>query len=149
MSNRTQAVARARELRILEERDNIRDGFESGQAVSQFTEAEVYREIGTIASNFPLLECDKCARAVMRWLDENGIERKILQLKTKRRNEVFITSDRWNFDESITENGTHYGVEVFGRVFDNLSTEGLLREDWLKSFHCPSEQFMVTELESL
>lgn len=110
---------------------------------------EVYREISKIVVNFPLLECDKCAVAVMQWLNENGIKGKILQLKTKRRNEIFITSNRWNLQESITENGTHYSVEVFGRVFNNLSTEGLSKEDWFKDFHCPSEQLVVTELEFL
>ncbi|MFN6515652.1 MAG: papain fold toxin domain-containing protein [Nostoc sp. CreGUA01] len=49
----------------------------------------------------------------------------------------------------MTENGTHYGIEVLGRVFDNLSAEGMTREDWLRDFHCPSEQFIIEELESL
>ncbi|KAM3098531.1 papain fold toxin domain-containing protein [Phormidesmis sp. 146-35] len=117
--------------------------------MSQFSKEEVYQEVGKIAASFPLLKCDECARAIMQWLSENKIDGKVLQLKTKRRNEVFITSDRWNSNESITENGIHYGVEVFEQVFDNLSVEGFSREDWLKSFHCPSEQFILTELESL
>ncbi|MFH7024728.1 MAG: papain fold toxin domain-containing protein [Heteroscytonema crispum UTEX LB 1556] len=117
--------------------------------MSQLSPEEIYQAIGKIVANFPLLECDKCAIAVMQWVAENEIEGKIIRLKTKRRNEVFIASDRWNPNESITENGTHYGVEVLGRVFDNLSTEGMAREDWLRDFHCPSEKFIVEELESL
>lgn len=85
----------------------------------------------------------------MQFLKEGGISGKILRLKTKRRNEVFITSDRYSSDESITENGTHYGVEVFGKVFDNLSAEGLAREDWVNDFHCLSNQFVLDELPSL
>jgi Papain fold toxin 2 len=112
-------------------------------------EEEVLQEIGQISIRFPLLECYKCAIAIMQWLSENGIEGKILRLKTKRRSEVFITSDRHVPDESITENGMHYGVEVFGKVFDNLSMEGLSRADWVKDFHCPSERFIVDELDSL
>jgi hypothetical protein len=42
-----------------------------------------------------------------------------------------------------------YGVEVFGKVFDNLSTEGLSREAWLNNFHCASGKFVVDELISL
>jgi Papain fold toxin 2 len=110
---------------------------------------KVLQEIGQISIRFPLLECDKCAIAIMQWLSENGIEGKILRLKTKRRSEVFITSDRHVPDESITENGMHYGVEVVGKVFDNLSMEGLSRADWVKDFHCPSERFIVYELDSL
>jgi hypothetical protein len=117
--------------------------------VSQLSQEEVYYAISAIVVKFPLLECDKCAKAVMQWLAKNSIKGRIIKLRTKRRNEVFITSNRWNFNESITENGTHYGVEVLGRVFDNLSPEGMTREDWLGDFHCPSEQFIVEELESL
>ncbi|MEH2066502.1 MAG: papain fold toxin domain-containing protein [Nostoc sp.] len=117
--------------------------------MSQLSQEEVYYAISTIVVKFPLLECDKCAKAVMQWLAKNSIEGRIIQLKTKRRNEVFITSNRCNPNESITENGTHYGVEVLGRVFDNLSTEGMTREDWLRDFHCPSEQFVFEELEFL
>lgn len=68
---------------------------------------------------------------------------------SKRRTDLYIISDRISSNESITENGTHYGVEVFGKVFDNLSSEGLSREDWLNDFHCRSGQFRVEELDSL
>jgi Papain fold toxin 2 len=115
----------------------------------RFSDEEILQQVGQISIRFPLLECDRCAIAIMQWLNENGIEGKILRLKTKRRSEGFITSDRHVPDESITENGTHYGVEVLGKVFDNLSADGLSRSDWVKSFHCPSERFIVDELESL
>lgn len=76
---------------------------------------------------------------------KRGIEAKILRLRTKRRSDNFITSDRYGLEESITENGTHYGVEVMGKVFDNLSAEGLSRADWLKDFSCLSGSFVVDE----
>jgi Papain fold toxin 2 len=110
---------------------------------------EIWQTVGRITINYPLLECDKCALTVMRWLKKRGIEAKILRLRTKRRSENFITSDRYGLDESITENGTHYGVEVMGKVFDNLSTEGLSREDWIKDFSCLSGSFIVDELTTL
>ena len=50
---------------------------------------------------------------------------------------------------SVTENGVHYGVEVFGLVFDNLSIYGLPRNEWIGDFDCPSGQFRVDELEKL
>ena len=114
----------------------------------QLPEAEVFQAIGQIVVEFPVLECESCARAVLQWLAENQIEGKLLRLKTRRKREVFMTSDRYSLSESITENGTHYGVEVFGRVFDNLSAGGLARGVWLRDFHCPSEQFIVEELVS-
>ena len=121
------------------------------------TKEEVWLQVSQIVAAYPVLECARCAVSVMEWLQDNGIEGKILRLRTKRCSEVFIISaprsgslrDRYGSNESITENGTHYGVEVFGKVFDNLSTEGLSREDWLNDFHCRSDKFIVDELTSL
>ena len=110
---------------------------------------EIWQAIGRITINYPLLECDKCALAVMRYLNKRSIEGKILRLRTKRRSETFITSNRYGLDESITENGTHYGVEVMGKVFDNLGAEGLPRKEWLKDFCCLSGAFVIDELTSL
>jgi len=101
----------------------------------------VWDEVSSIVIAFLLLECDKCAIAVLHWLNRNGIPGKILRLKTKRRSDLYIISNRISSGESITENGIHYGVEVFGKVFDNLSGVGMSREDWLKDFHCRSGQF--------
>ena len=110
---------------------------------------EVWRNVGEIACSYGILECDRCGIAVMQWLRENGLAGKILRLRTKRRNEVFIICDRHSSGASITENGTHYGVEVLGKVFDNLSDEGIPRSLWISSFHCMSEKFALDELDSL
>jgi len=50
-------------------------------------------------------------------------------------------------NHAITENGTHYGVEVYGLVFDNLSLDGLPRDEWIKDFNCPSGKFVIDELD--
>jgi Papain fold toxin 2 len=109
----------------------------------------IWDEINQIVAAFSLLECDKCAIAVLRWLENQGIPGKVLKLKTKRRSDLYIISDRIPSNESITENGTHYGVEVLGKVFDNISGEGMSREEWLNDFHCRSGQFILEELDSL
>ena len=59
---------------------------------------------------------------------------------------MFITSQRYGVEESITENGIHYGIEVQGRVFDNLGSEGLLRDDWVADFNCISGRFEIEEI---
>lgn len=117
--------------------------------MSQLSTEEVYQEIAQIVAGFPLLAYDECAKAVMKWLAANQIPGTILRLKTKRRGERFVTSDRYNPNQSITENGIHYGVEVLERVFDNLSTEGLPQEEWLQDFHCPSAEFTLEEIDSI
>ena len=64
--------------------------------MSRFYREEVYQKIGKIVSQFTNLQCDKCAQAVMQWLELNGIEGKIIQLRTKRRNDFFIVSNRYS-----------------------------------------------------
>lgn len=113
------------------------------------SQEEIWNEISQIVTQFPILECDKCAIAVMQWLNSNNISGKILKLQTKRRSDLYIISERLSCNESITDNGTHYGVEVFGKVFDNLSSTGLNRAEWLNDFQCRSGQFKLEELDSL
>lgn len=82
---------------------------------------------------------------------ERGLQGKILRLRT-RYGEDYILSHRLEqlgITDSITINGQHFGVEVRGKVFDNLSDQGLSREDWLKDFQCHSGQFILTELDNL
>ena len=112
----------------------------------ELTDAEVYREVGKIVSRFALYQCYECALAVMQWLTGNGIEGKMIELRTRYPDEDYIISERLGSDESITINGKHYGVEVRGLVFDNLSPEGMTRESWLADFHCQSEEFRVIEV---
>jgi hypothetical protein len=80
----------------------------------------------------------------------NGIPGYVLQLKTQYDFEDYIISDRLEqrgISESITTNGVHYGVEVCGKVFDNLSAQGLSRDDWREDCHCPSESFQLKAIE--
>ena len=107
----------------------------------------VFRKIKKIVANYPLMECDCRAVAVSNWLRENHIYSKIFRLRTKRRSELFIISNRYGVNHAITENGTHYGVEVYGLVFDNLSLDGLPRDEWIEDFNCPSGKFVIDELD--
>ena len=82
----------------------------------------------------------------MRWLESQEIDGTILRIKAKGAGKFFILSDRHRDNESITRNGKHYGVEIMGKVFDNLSSQGLPREEWILDFSCPSGQFIVEEI---
>ncbi len=120
--------------------------------MSQLSREEIFLELGKIVQNFDIYKCADCANAVMEWLKENDIEGKIIKIKTPTRKEQYILSqrlERLGISESITDNGVHYGVEVLGRVFDNLSVEGMIFEEWLADFDCPSHRFIVTILDSL
>ncbi|MEL6490531.1 MAG: papain fold toxin domain-containing protein [Cyanobacteria bacterium J06621_3] len=102
--------------------------------------------MGEIAVNYPLLECSECAIAIMQWLNSRGLSGTILLIRTRNWRRPFITSERYGFNESITINGKHYGVEVMGAVFDNLSREGLPRSAWISDFSCPTGQVIVEEI---
>ncbi len=59
-----------------------------------------------------------------------------------------MVSERWKaVSEAITQNGLHYAIEVRGRVFDNLSTFGLQRNEWIKDFDCPGSIFRIEEVD--
>lgn len=65
--------------------------------MSEFSDEEIYREIGVIVSQYDILKCDLCAKAVLKWLAENGIAGKLLKLKTKYREEFILSTrlERW------------------------------------------------------
>ena len=94
--------------------------------------AALYKEVGTLVIQFPLLHCEECASTLQRWLKQRGIPGKLWRLSTQYDDEDFILSNRLEqqgCSETITENGVHYGIEIFGRIFDNLSSQGLSPED--------------------
>lgn len=112
--------------------------------------AELYEAIGNLVIRFPLLHCEECASTLRQWLKQRGIPGKLWRLSTRYDNEDFILSDRLEqqgYSETITENGVHYGVEVFGKIFDNLSRQGLSLEDWVNDFTSPSDEFEVEVIE--
>ena len=98
---------------------------------------ELYEAIGNLVIQFPLLHCEECAKTLKKWLKQHKIRGKIWRLSTRYDNEDFILSDRLEQQgcaEPITENGVHYGVEIFGKIFDNLSRQGLSPDDWINDF---------------
>ena len=87
----------------------------------------------------------------MQWLQQQEIEGKVLKIRTQYGEDYILSNrlERSGITESITTNGQHFGVEVNGRVFDNLSEQGLSIENWLQDFRCHSNQFILTELDNL
>ncbi|NJK48401.1 hypothetical protein HC931_09590 [Candidatus Gracilibacteria bacterium] len=117
--------------------------------MSTLSDEEIYQEVSKIVEPFGLFECFECAQAVIDWLRQNQIHGTMLRLRTKYR-DAFILSSRWERlgnTESISSNGIHYGVEVRGQVFDNLSSEGLNKEAWINDFACRRGVFELEEIE--
>ena len=111
------------------------------------SDEEIYQQIGEIVRKFTLFQCAECAQAVKQWLKENNITGTLLKI-TPAYGGLFMVSERWKAgSEAITQNGLHYAIEVRGRVFDNLSTFGLPRNEWIKGFDCPGSTFKIEEVE--
>ena len=114
--------------------------------MNDLADKDIYREVEKITSRFDLYQCYECAMTVRQWLRDNGIESRIIELKTFYRDEDYIISDRRGGQESISMNGKHYGVKVRGLIFDNLSDKGLTEAEWIEDFHCLSDRFTIAEL---
>ncbi len=111
---------------------------------------QLHEAIGNIVVRFPLLHCQDCASTLRRWLKQHQIPGKLWRLSTRYDHEDFILSYRQEQQgcfETITENGVHYGIEVYGKIFDNLSREGLEPEDWIEDFTSLSDKFDVRIIE--
>ncbi|WP_278244706.1 papain fold toxin domain-containing protein [Ruminococcus flavefaciens] len=74
-------------------------------------------------------ECDKFKDAFTKQLDKKGIDYKVIKVTPKDPELDFIYSDKYG--GYIGETGYHYGVEVEGVVYDNLTTEGMLFNEWI------------------
>ena len=119
---------------------------------------EIHQAIGNLVIRFPLLHCQECAKTLKQWLKQRKIPGKLWRLSTIYDNEDFILSEltsqrlRYRLEkqgcfETITENGVHYGVEVFGKIFDNLSRQGLYPDDWIQDFTSLSNEFKIEVIE--
>lgn len=111
---------------------------------------ELYEAISNIVTRFPLLHCQECASTIKRWLKQRGVRGRLWRISTRYDHEDFILSNRLEKQgcfESITENGVHYGVEVYEKIFDNLSRHGLSPENWVQDFTSLSNEFQVEVIE--
>lgn len=62
--------------------------------MSEFSDEKIYQEVGKIVSQFKIFQCYECAEAVMKWLEENGIEGRVIKIRTKNpRKEPYIISE--------------------------------------------------------
>ena len=88
------------------------------------------------ASNF---SCVPCAQNIIEALSKEGIEYNILRIKSNN-TQSFIGSRIFSKtkDDIISTNGYHYGIEVDGKVFDNIHTDGVDYNKWRDDFEIPS-----------
>ncbi|MCX6044777.1 MAG: hypothetical protein NT075_06655 [Chloroflexi bacterium] len=103
---------------------------------------EIYKSLTEIANTYGIFQCQACANEMQQWLVNHNINGVYIRISTHASN--FIVSERVGGYTTITENGIHYGIEVYGQVFDNLPNTGISRQAWLNDFECIGD-FEVVE----
>ena len=74
-------------------------------------------------------KCDKFKDAFTEELKKEGIDYKVIKVEPRDPFLKNIYSDKYG--GIIGDLGFHYGVEVEGVVYDNLTTEGMLFSEWI------------------
>jgi hypothetical protein len=74
-------------------------------------------------------KCDEFKDAFTKELKKEGIDYKVIKVEPRDPFLKNIYSDKYG--GIIGNNGFHYGVEVEGVVYDNLTTEGMLFSEWI------------------
>lgn len=96
----------------------------------------------SIAANYGCLQCLQCAQALSDALRAKGIGGLIHKLYVGSRPGWLFVADP-NFvlpfpmpagETTISQNGSHYGVEVAGVVYDNVFRGGIPLADWEQAF---------------
>ncbi len=98
------------------------------------TDQEIHEKVFSIASRYGIFQCQACADEIQQWLQKRGIHGVSIKITTRMND--FMISERVGSHTTITQNGCHYGVEVRGKVFDNLPQTGIPKQDWLDDFEC-------------
>lgn len=107
-----------------------------------WTDYEIYAYLTEITKKYGIFQCQACADEIQHWLEQHNING--IYIKISAYVSDFIVSERVGGSTTITKNGIHYGIEVSGKVFDNLPNTGISKQAWLNDFECIGG-FEITE----
>jgi hypothetical protein len=89
---------------------------------------------------FKIFECKKCATAIVRALQREGIHGQVITATADRSYKAgLMVSDLAAPGVTISRNGIHQGVQVGDIVFDNLTPGGVAVSEWKSSLHAPGK----------
>ena len=92
--------------------------------------------IPAIAKQFDNLKCIECAEAVVKALKKEGLSGEVIDFHPTRNGKKYSTpvhSDKAS--DRISNSGLHRGVLIEGKVYDNIHTEGIDIDGWIKDKH--------------
>lgn len=100
------------------------------------------------------LACLQCAEELRDAFVAAGIEGRIVKLEAQAKHTrgwIFMRDQSFVLPfkvtpgiESISENGTHYGVEVYETVYDNIFRNGIRAADWPLQFEAAARLVIST-----
>jgi Papain fold toxin 2 len=119
------------------------------------TSDEIRQQVTIIASRFGFFDCIPCARAVIDFLVEQGIQGKQIKLDTGSQDDRYGRIYDDSVGQLISTTGYHEGVEIEinGQklVFDNLQPDGIIRSAWISNLYTPivdeGGQFQIAEID--
>ncbi|MCI0681666.1 MAG: hypothetical protein L0Y71_06150 [Gemmataceae bacterium] len=95
-------------------------------------------QIATAATQgFGLFQCEECANNVEQALMAAGLPGERIELRAGQGRQFMACLSYDGGRTSITLNGRHLGIRVGRLVFDNLHTDGLGYDEWLRDFDAP------------
>ncbi|MEG3439171.1 papain fold toxin domain-containing protein [Pannus brasiliensis CCIBt3594] len=116
---------------------------------------ELHQEITAIARRFRRFKCTECVSAIRKRLLFYSRTGKIIKLYTGDAKGKYGYIYHEVLEKTISTNGKHFAIIVVLNnqelVFDNLHSEGLPLEEWLKNFNCIAMDlctgFQITEID--
>jgi RHS repeat-associated protein len=99
----------------------------------------IFEKLTKVASKYSeLFTCKECAADLVKTLKKEGVSGEILDIKTNGNKGMALNIWSDSANAVISFNGTHRGVLVEGKVFDNLHPNGIGYEEWLKDLRSPT-----------
>ncbi len=98
------------------------------------TSADALLVAANAAKGFQLLQCEECAERVKDALLASGHRGQLLEIRTGSGRVFMVCLSYDGGQATITQNGRHVGVRVGNVVFDNLHSDGVPYDEWLKDF---------------
>jgi hypothetical protein len=86
------------------------------------------------AQGYQLFQCQECAEAIRDALVAAGHKGQVIEIRARGQTDFMVCISFDGGWMSITQNGRHLGVRVSDEVFDNLHSNGMDHEAWLKDF---------------
>jgi hypothetical protein len=101
-------------------------------------QAEIQKKAAALAKTYGDRKCLDFAKALKSWLSAQKIKGKFLTMQNAGPSRGFIClADDPN--NSISDTGKHYGIEVDGIVYGNFHPKGIARRNWEVEYVCDGD----------